>query len=130
MRCEWQSFEYAGQDAVIVNAELVWQIIAAASALGAIALWFTLWWLIPARRRFGGIWRWFLVAVIVLFFALPAPVPNYSDAEAPAFIVMIFETFFQRSGAPEESMRRLLSGTVVLLLMSAGWWLLRRVIKR
>ena len=113
-----------------MNADLVWQIIAAATALGAVALWLALWWLIPARKKFGGLWRWFLVALIVLLFVLPAPVPNYSDAVAPAFIVMVFETFFQRSGAPEESMRRLLGGVAILVLLSAGWMLLRRVIKR
>ena len=79
-----------------MNAGVVWQIIVAASALGAVALWLTLWWLIPPRRRFGGIWRWLLVTAAVLFFVLPAPVPNYSGAQAPAFVVMIFETFFQR----------------------------------
>jgi hypothetical protein len=113
-----------------VNADLVWQIIIAASALGAVALWLTLWWMVPTRGRFGGIWRWLLVAAALIFFLLPAPVPNFSGAQAPAFVVMIFEAFFQRAGEPEESMRRLLTGGVGLIMLAALWLLLRRFVRR
>lgn len=113
-----------------MNASLVWQIIIAASALGAVALWLTLWWMVPARGRFGGIWRWLLVVAALLFFLVPAPIPNFSETQAPAFVVMIFEAFFQRAGEPEESMRRLLTGGVGLIMLAALWLLLRRFVRR
>lgn len=113
-----------------MNASLVWQIIIAASALGAVALWLTLWWMVPARGRFGGIWRWLLVVAALLFFLVPAPIPNFSETQAPAFVVMIFEAFFQRAGEPEESMRRLFSGGVALAMLSMLWLLLRRFVRR
>jgi hypothetical protein len=78
-----------------VNTELAWQVIWIAAAVGALALWATLWWVIPARARLGGVWRWCLVVLVVVFFILPAPVPNFAWFEAPAFVVMLFEALFQ-----------------------------------
>ena len=101
-----------------MNAELAWQVIVMASALGALTLWTALWWLFPPRNRFGGVWRWCLVAVVLAFFVIPAPVPNFAGATAPAFVVMLFEALFQTAGTPQESMRRLLVGLVAVLALA------------
>ena len=78
--------------------------------------------------------RWHLALATcccrITIFPLPAPVPNFSETQAPAFVVMIFEAFFQRAGAPEESMRRLLTGGVGLIMLAALWLLLRRFVRR
>ena len=101
-----------------MNTDLAWQVIAVAAAVGAVALWATFWWLLPARTRFGGIWRWSLVALVLVFFVMPAPVPNYAGVSAPAFVVMLFEALFQTSGEPEESMRRLIVGGAIITAMA------------
>ncbi|GIS19834.1 MAG: hypothetical protein CM15mP120_17500 [Pseudomonadota bacterium] len=33
-----------------MNTDLAWQVIAVAAVVGAVALWATFWWLLPARR--------------------------------------------------------------------------------
>ena len=112
-----------------MNTELAWQVIVVAAAVGAVALWGTLWWLLPARTRFGGIWRWSLVALALMFFVIPAPVPNYAGVDAPAFVVMLFEALFQTSGAPEESMRRLLVGGLIVIALALVALIARRLLR-
>ena len=112
-----------------MNTELAWQVIWIAAAVGALALWATLWWIIPARARLGGVWRWCLVALVVVFFILPAPVPNFAGFEAPAFVVMLFEALFQSAGSPEESMRRLLVTGLAVLALAAAVLVARRFMR-
>jgi len=54
-----------------------------------------------------------LVAVIFVLFTVPAPVPNHTDQLAPAFVVCIFEAFFQIEGTPAVSLRILLLALAV-----------------
>ena len=110
-----------------MNASLPWQVIIAASALGAVALWLTLWWMVPARGRFGGIWRWLLVVAALLFFLLPAPVPNFSRLRR-RFVVMIFEAFFNAPARQREYAQTI--GGVGLIMLAAPWLLLRRFVRR
>ena len=48
-------------------------------------------------KRFG----LYLAAALTCFFVTPAPVPTHDGQLAPAFVVVIFENFFQTEGAPE-----------------------------
>ena len=50
-------------------------------------------------RRFG----LYLAAALTCFFVTPAPLPAYDEQLAPAFVVVIFENFFQTKGRPEEA---------------------------
>jgi len=57
-----------------------------------------------------------LVALVFVFFTVPAPVPEHTEQLAPAFVVCLFEAFFQIDGAPAVSSRILL----VALLATAA----------
>ena len=50
-------------------------------------------------RRFG----LYLSAALICFFVTPAPLPAHEEKLAPAFVVVIFENFFQTQGKPEEA---------------------------
>ena len=93
---------------------VAWLIIAMAGVGGALAL-FTL--LRDVR------WSWLrliLVAGALGFFLTPAPVPEYSGHWAPAFVVVVFEAFFQTEGTASVGLRLLLLGTLLTVGMAAG----------
>jgi hypothetical protein len=92
---------------------IAWTVIGFATLLGAVAMWMTF-----SRHQIGGLLRTSIVALLIAFFLVPAPVPNYETELAPAFIVLIFETFFQIEGQPQGSIRNLLIGFVVALGVS------------
>ena len=48
------------------------------------------------------------------FFLTPAPVPLYAESWAPAFVIAVFEFFFQAQGSPSESAGILLASLVVV----------------
>ena len=50
-------------------------------------------------KRFG----LYLSAALACFFVTPAPLPAHNEQFAPAFVVVIFENFFQTQGNPEEA---------------------------
>ncbi len=101
---------------------IAWTIIGFATLLGAAAMWVTF-----SRHQIGGLLRTSIVALLIAFFLVPAPVPNYETELAPAFIVLIFESFFQTEGQPQGSIRNLLIGFVVALGLSFfAHFLLRR----
>ena len=50
-------------------------------------------------KRFG----LYLAAALTCFFVTPAPLPAHDGQLAPAFVVVIFENFFQTQGKPEEA---------------------------
>ena len=92
---------------------IAWMIIGSATLLGAVAMWVTF-----SRHQVGGLLRTSIVALLIVLFIVPAPVPNYESELAPAFIILIFETFFQTEGQPQGSMRNLLIGFVIALCLS------------
>ena len=58
----------------------------------------------------------------VFFLIIPAPIPNHQGYFAPAYVVFIFETFFQIKGSSTISGQVLILalGTVFSLMMVAG----------
>ena len=50
-------------------------------------------------KRFG----LYLAAALTCFFITPAPLPSHDEQLVPAFVVVIFENFFQTQGKPEEA---------------------------
>ena len=63
-------------------------------------------------RRFG----LYLAAALTCFFVTPAPLPGHDEQLAPAFVVVIFENFFQTQGRPEEAFWILTISILTLLL--------------
>ena len=63
-------------------------------------------------KRFG----LYLSAALTCFFVTPAPLPGHDEQLAPAFVVVIFENFFQTQGRPEEAFWILTISTSTLLL--------------
>ena len=63
-------------------------------------------------KRFG----LFLAAALTCFFVTPAPLPAHDGQLAPAFVVVIFENFFQTQGNPEEAFWILTISISTLLL--------------
>ena len=64
-------------------------------------------------KRFG----LYLAAALTCFFVTPAPLPAYDERLAPAFVVVIFENFFQTQGKPEEAFWILTISISTLLLL-------------
>ncbi len=52
--------------------------------------------------------RWQAIALSLIFFLVPAPVPDHGDQLAPAFVVFVFEWLFQTDGSAGQAMRILL----------------------
>ena len=63
-------------------------------------------------KRFG----LYLSAALTCFFVTPAPLPAHDEQLAPAFVVVIFENFFQSQGRPEEAFWILTISISTLLL--------------
>ena len=59
----------------------------------------------------------YLAAALVCFFVTPAPLPAHDEQLAPAFVVVIFENFFQTQGKPEEAFWILAISISTLLLL-------------
>lgn len=81
---------------------IAWMVILGAAACGAALLY----WLL--RKRSNSMIRNLIITLSVVFFVVPAPVPDYPEQLAPAFVVCIFEVLFQIDGAPAASLRILL----------------------
>ena len=64
-------------------------------------------------KRFG----LYLAAALTCFFITPAPLPAHNEQFAPAFVVVIFEHFFQTQGNPEEAFWILTISISTLLLL-------------
>ena len=64
-------------------------------------------------KRFG----LYLAAALTCFFVTPAPLPAHEEQLAPAFVVVIFENFFQTQGKPEEAFWILTISISTLLIL-------------
>ena len=106
-----------------MSAYVIAWIIVVAGVLAGAAILFRL-----LRNIDKPLIRTVLIAVLVTFFLAPAPVPGHPEQWAPAFVVCIFETFFQIDGAPQVSLRILLLavGVVGLSVWMASVLLSRR----
>ena len=87
-----------------------WIVILGAAAGGGGVLY----WLL--RNLSNSLIRKVIVAIAVAFFIVPAPLPEYPEQLAPAFVVCIFEALFQIDGSPGASLRILL----VSMALAAG----------
>ena len=97
-----------------------WILIAAGGLVGGLCFYYSV--LLCFRnssdkrrskvKRFG----LYLAAALTCFFITPAPLPAYNDQFAPAFVVVIFENFFQTQGNPEEAFWILTISISTLLL--------------
>ena len=84
-----------------------WILIAAGGLVGGLCFYYSV--LLCFRnssdkrrskvKRFG----LYLAAALTCFFITPAPLPAHNEQFAPAFVVVIFEIFFQTQGNPEEA---------------------------
>ena len=91
---------------------IAWLVISIAALGGAASMYF---WL----RGLSPIVKSVLIAAVLAFFLLPAPVPGYAGHVAPAFVVAVFELLFQTDGKPGVSLRILAVG--LTLIVGAVW---------
>lgn len=91
---------------------IAWVVIVLATTLNAA----TLFHLLRNRRRL--VLRALCIATISTFFMVPAPIPGHAEQFAPAFIVCLFEFFFQIDGSPGLSFRILVLATGLAVLLT------------
>ena len=100
---------------------IAWIVIGVSAYCGAVGLW-----QLCSRSRFGAL-RWLATGVALTFFLTPVAVPNYPEQLAPAFVIAIFEMFFQSNGEPQASLRILgLALTSVSVLILVVYFFLQR----
>ena len=95
---------------------LAWLAIAGAALVGALCLNSLLKRIGGNRSVVGRSLRWTLVLTVLAAFTLPAAVPGVEQISAPAFIVVMFESFFQVQGDPAAARRSLLGGLAVVFV--------------
>ena len=92
-----------------------WSILIGASFLLSLVIFF---W---SRSVLGFFSGFLLSTVVFVLLTIPAPIPNYQGYFAPAYVVFIFETFFQTKGSSTLSGQVLILALVTaFLLMMAG----------
>ena len=108
-----------------------WILIAAGGLVGGLCFYYSV--LLCFRnssdkrrskaKRFG----LYLAAALTCFFITPAPLPAHNEQFAPAFVVVIFENFFQTQGNPEEAFWIL---TISISTLSLLFFLIVKVVNR
>ncbi len=96
------------------DVQIAWLVIGGAGLAGVVCLWRLL------KNTRWGLLPWLAITVSLAFFVVPVPVPNHPEQLAPAFVVAIFEMFFQIDGQPQASLRVLgltLSMTALLTVI-------------
>ena len=92
---------------------LAWSIIGVMAFGGSLAMLMLL-------RPVKALWlKLALVSLVVAFLVLPAPVPAAPEVWAPAFVVAIFEAFFQIDGDPASATMVLSMGIPVVVVLAA-----------
>ena len=84
-----------------------WILIAAGGLVGGLCFYYSalLCFRNSSDKRRSKVKRFslYLAAAVTCFFITPAPLPAHNEQFAPAFVVVIFEKFFQTQGNPEEA---------------------------
>tara|TARA_B100000886_G_scaffold209022_1_gene144669 strand:+ start:148 stop:537 length:390 start_codon:yes stop_codon:yes gene_type:complete len=98
-----------------------WILIAAGGLIGGLCLYYSVILCFrnsPEKRR-SRVKRFglYLAAALTCFFVTPAPLPAHDEQLAPAFVVVIFEDFFQTQGNSEEAFWILIISISTLLLL-------------
>lgn len=86
------------------NYTVAWTVVVLMAAGGGLALWLLLRSWPSLSLRLG------IVVAVVCFFVTPTAVPRFEGTWAPAFVVAIFESFFQIEGEPVVAVLSLLAG--------------------
>ncbi len=71
-----------------------------------------------------------LLPGLFIVLVIPAPIPDYPEFLAPAFLVTIFEWAFQDNGQPGVALRILGIAFILGVIVGAGLWFLRRTLSR
>jgi len=105
----------------LIDPTAAWILIAAGGLVGGFCFYYAL--VLCFRnssdmrrskvKRFG----LYLAAALTCFFVTPAPLPAHDGQLAPAFVVVIFENFFQTQGKPEEAFWILTISISTLLIL-------------
>ena len=105
----------------MIDPTAAWILIAASGLVGGLCFYYSV--VLCLRnssdkrrskvKRFG----LYLAAALICFFVTPAPLPAHEDQFAPAFVVVIFENFFQTQGKPEEAFWILTISLSTLLIL-------------
>ncbi len=94
-----------------MNYDIAWLVIVAAGLLGSAFLF-----LLTRGIGSPGL-RWMVRVLPLMLMVVPAPVPGYAGQLAPAFVVLIFESLFQRAGAPGTAAGILLATALIGLAL-------------
>ena len=105
----------------MIDPNAAWILIAAGGLLGGLCVYFSvvLCFRNSSDKRRSKVKRFglYLAAALTCFFVTPAPLPAHDEQLAPAFVVVIFENFFQTQGKPEEAFWILAISISTLLLL-------------
>ena len=91
----------------MIDPTTAWILIAAGGLVGGLCFYYVMILFVRSSsdkrrskvKRFG----LYLAGALTCFFVTPSPLPAYEEQLAPAFVVVIFENFFQTQGRPEEA---------------------------
>ena len=99
-----------------------WSILTGASFLLSLVAFF---W---SRSVLGFFSSFLLSAMLFVFLIIPAPIPNYQGYFAPAYVVFVFETFFQTKGSSAISgqVLSLALGTVFILMVAGRYFSIKK----
>ena len=105
----------------MIDPTAAWILIAAGGLIGGLCFYYLVVLLFGnfADKRRSKVKRFglYLAAALTCFFVTPAPLPAHDEKLAPAFVVAIFENFFQTQGRPEEAVWILTTSISTLLLL-------------
>ena len=95
-----------------------WAVLIGASFLVSLMVFI---WL---RSMLGFFSRLLTGTLLFVSLTVPAPIPNFQGFFAPAYVVFIFETFFQIKGSSEMSAQVLILALVgaFILMMAVRYW--------